>query len=152
MISKQKARRLTIGDNAFRHKVSTTPICRGIYRLNITVQSETHNASKLVVEGLIQKDISIWPPTEHGDNRYYPTVTRHEVEWLVQEAIHKGWNYTAIGSNFTLQASNEIFGIGYLAEQITKKKAEYEDNSKNKKADKTRLAPPTRRPVVQHHS
>jgi len=100
--------------------------------LNITVQSETHNGSKLVVEGLIQKDISIWPLIEHGDYQYYPAVTRHEVEWLIQEAIHKGWDYTATGSNFTLLASNEIFGYGYLAEQITKKKAESEGNRKDK--------------------
>lgn len=124
MISKQNARRVTIGDNAFRHKVSTTPISRGIYQLNITIQSEAHNACKLIVEGLIQKDSSIWPPTAHDDYQYYPTVTRHEVEWLINDAIKKGWDYTAIGSNFSLLASNEIFGIGYLADQITKKKAE----------------------------
>lgn len=132
MISKQKARRVTVGSHTFRHKVSTTPQSRGIYRLNITAQSNTHNASKLVVEGLIQKDISIWPLTEHGDYRYYPTVTRHEVEWLIQEAIHKGWDYAAKGSNFTLQASNEIFSLGFLADQITKKKAQSEDNRKSK--------------------
>lgn len=126
MISKQKARRVIIGDNTFRHKVSTTPISRGIYRLNITIQSETHNTSKLVVEGLIQKDISIWPPDERGDLQYYPTVTRHEVEWLIREAIHKGWDYTAAGSNFVLHATNEIFRIGFLAAQITKEKADTE--------------------------
>ena len=124
MISKQKARRVTIGENSFRHKVSTTPISRGIYQLNITVQSEVHNVSKLVVEGLIQKDISIWPITGREDYQYYPTVTRHEIEWLIQEAVHKGWDYTIAGSNFTLHASNEIFGYGFLAEQITRKKAE----------------------------
>ena len=131
MISKQKARRVTIEGNAFRHKVSTTPISRGIYRLNITIQSETHNASKLVVEGLVQKSISIWPPTEHDDFRFYPTVTRHEVEWLTKDAISKGWNYSVMGPNFTLQASNEIFGVGYLAGQITKMKAESERSQLN---------------------
>ena len=131
MISKQNARRVTIGDNAFRHKVSTTPISRGIYRLNITIQSETHNGCKLIVEGLIQKDLSIWPPTAHDDYQFYPTVTRHEVEWLIKDAINKGWDYSAIGPNFTLQASNEIFGIGYLAAQITKMKAESEKQRSN---------------------
>lgn len=123
MISKQKARGVTVGNHTFRHKVSTTPQSKGIYRLNITVQSETHNASKLVVEGLIQKDISIWPLTEYEDYQNYPTVTRHEVEWLIQDAIHKGWDFAAKGSNFTLHASNEIFSLGFLAEQITKKQA-----------------------------
>jgi hypothetical protein len=128
MISKQNARRVTIGDNVFRHKVSTTSISRGIYRLNITIQSEIHNACKLIVEGLIQKDSSIWPPAAHEDYQFYPTVTRHEVEWLIKDAINKGWDYSAIGPNFTLQASNKIFGLGYLAAQITKMQAESERN------------------------
>lgn len=134
MISNQKARRATIGAITFRYRVSTTPISRGIYRLNITVQSQEHNACKLVVEGLIQKDRSIWPPTENKDYTYHPTVTRHEATWLVQEAIQKGWNYAAKGSNFILQASNEIFDVCFMADQFTKKKAESEAIKKNKPA------------------
>jgi len=115
MISKQKSRRVTVGGTAFRHKVSTTPQSRGIYRLNITVQSVAHNASKLVVEGLIQKDISVWPLTSFQEVQFYPTVTRHEVEWCIREAINNGWEYAAKGSSFVLHASNEIFRPGFLA-------------------------------------
>ncbi len=118
MISKQKSRRVTVGGIAFRHKVSTTPQSRGIYRLNITVQSEAHNASKLVVDGLIQKDISIWSLTDFQEVQYYPTVTRHEVEWCIREAIHNGWDYAAKGSSFVLHASNEIFRPGFLADAL----------------------------------
>src|SRR5690349_916931 len=109
MISKQKSRRVTVGGIAFRHKVSTTPESKGIYCLNITVQSEAHNASKLVVEGLIQKDRSVWPITDFQELQYYPTVTRHEVEWCIREAINAGWDYAANGACFVLRVSNEIF-------------------------------------------
>lgn len=110
MISKHKARRVTIGGTAFRYKVSCTPRSRGIYGLNITVQNESHNGSKLLVTGLISKDHTIWPMSE-GDSIHYPTVTRHEVETLVKEAIHQGWDHSAKGRDFTLHASNEIFRL-----------------------------------------
>lgn len=118
MISKRKARRVTIGDVDFRYKVSTTPISRGIYRLNITVQSELLNGSKLVVVGLIQKDITIWPLANFREEHiYYPTVTRHEIGWLVREAMGRGWDHAANGPTFTLEASNEIFRSGFLTAQ-----------------------------------
>jgi hypothetical protein len=117
MISKQKARRVTVGNTAFRHKVSTTPVSKGVYRLNITVQSEVHNASKLVVLGLIQKDVSVWPLTDFKEIQYYPTVTRHEVEWCIREAINIGWDYGANGQSFVLQVSNEIFHPGFSASE-----------------------------------
>ncbi len=117
MISKHQSRRVTVGDTAFRHKVSTTPQSRGIYRLNITVQSEVHNASKLVVEGLIQKDNSVWP-LSFQEIQFYPTVTRHEVEWCIREAINNGWDYAAKGSSFVLHSSNEIFRPGFLAHAL----------------------------------
>ena len=112
MISKQKSRRVTVSGTRFRHKVSTTPKSRGIYNLNITVQSEDHNGSKLVVEGLIQKDISVWPIGSR-ESEFYPTVTRHEVEWCVREAINRGWAFSIRGPNFVLQATNEIFRLGF---------------------------------------
>jgi hypothetical protein len=114
MISKHKSRRVTVDSTRFRHKVSTTPKSKGIYHLNITAQSEDHNGSKLVVEGLIQKDISVWPLiVGSGKSEYYPTVTRHEVGWCIREAINNGWNYSAPGPTFVLQVSNEIFRLGF---------------------------------------
>ncbi len=115
MISKRKARRVTIGDTPFRYKVSTTPISRGIYRLNITAQDERLNGSKLVVAGLIQKDITIWPLKDVEQHPYYPTVTRHEMEWLIQQAIAKGWVYSTTGPDFILKVTNEIFWFGFLS-------------------------------------
>ena len=112
MISKKKSRRVTVGSTKFRHKVSTTPRSKGIYELNITVQCEEHNGSKLIVDGLIQKDSSVWP-IGSGELEFYPTVTRHEVEWCIREAINHGWDYTCPGPNFILPASNEIFRLGF---------------------------------------
>jgi hypothetical protein len=121
MISKQKSRRVTVGNTRFRHKVSTTPKSKGIYDLNITAQSEDHNGSKLVVEGLIQKDISVWPLVAgSGESEYYPTVTRHEAEWCIREAINHGWDFSNPGPNFILQASNEIFRFGFWATERAK--------------------------------
>lgn len=114
MISKQKSRRVNVGGTRFRHKVSTTPKSKGVYDLNITAQSEDHNGSKLVVEGLIQKDSSVWP-IGSGESEFYPTVTRNEAEWCIREAINQGWDYSSSGSNFVLQASNEIFRLGFWA-------------------------------------
>jgi hypothetical protein len=116
MISKHKSRRVTVGSTRFRYKASTTPKSKGIYHLNITAQSEDDNGSKLVVEGLIQKDISVWPLIiGSGESEYYPTVTRHEVEWCIREAINHGWDYSTPGPNFVLQASSEIFRLGFWA-------------------------------------
>jgi hypothetical protein len=114
MISKQKSRRVSVGATQFRHKVSTTARSKGIYDLNITAQSDDHNGSKLVVEGLIQKDSEVWP-IGSGEIEFYPTVTRHEVEWCIREAINDGWDYSTSGPNFVLQVSNEIFRLGFWA-------------------------------------
>ncbi|MBB5354028.1 hypothetical protein HNR46_004300 [Haloferula luteola] len=112
MISKHKSRRVIVGGTRFRHKVSTTPKSKGVYELNITAQSEDHNGSKLVVVGLIQKDSSVWPIAS-GELEFYPTVTRHEVEWCIREAINHGWDYRIAGPNFALHATNEIFRLGF---------------------------------------
>lgn len=117
MISKRKSRRVIVGNTSFRHKISVTPLSDGIYRLNITIQSETHNASKLVVTGLIQKDISVWPLTDHQEIGYYPTVTKHEIAWFIREAIHNGWDHRSNGPNFVLEASNEIFHPSFWASE-----------------------------------
>jgi len=113
MIPKHKSRRVIVGNTPFRHKVSTTPKSKGVYRLNITVQSENHNASKMVVEGLIKKDSSVWPLTNYRESHFYPTVSRQEVEWCIREAINRGWNYTATGPNFVLRVSNDIFRLDF---------------------------------------
>jgi hypothetical protein len=130
MISKQKSRRVTVSDTRFRHKVSTTPKSRGVYDLNITAQSEDYNGSKLVVEGLIQKDSSVWP-IACGELEFYPTVTRHEVEWCIREAINHGWVYSTPGPNFILQSTNEIFRLGFWATERAKNPI-CETNSENK--------------------
>ncbi|MCW1924986.1 hypothetical protein OKA05_20655 [Luteolibacter arcticus] len=118
MISKRNARNATIGGIVFRYKVSTTPKSRGVYDLNITVQSVADNGRKLIVVGLIQKDPWIRPllsPLVHWE---CPTVTRHEIEWLVREAIGGGWDFSTKGADFVLEASNEIFRCGFLAAQV----------------------------------
>ncbi|HEY8960568.1 MAG TPA: hypothetical protein VIM57_00075 [Luteolibacter sp.] len=136
MISKQKSRRVTVGGTRFRHKVSTTPKSKGVYDLNITAQSEDHNGSKLVVEGLIQKDSSVWP-IGSGESEFYPTVTRHEAEWCIREAINQGWDYSIPGTNFVLQASNEIFRFGFWAAERAQNPIR-ETNPKNEnKANKS---------------
>ena len=112
MISKRNSRRAFIGEVAFRYKVSATPKSRGIYCLNITVQREEEPGSKLIVAGLIQKDRQIWPPTSWEDHIYYPTVTRHEATWLIQQAIAREWDHSSKGADFILEATNEIFRVG----------------------------------------
>lgn len=115
MISKRKSRRVAVGGTVFRHKVSATPQSREIYRLNITIQSKDHNASKLVVEGLIQKDLWGRPRADHAEVRYYPLIGRRQVGWFIREAVRNGWNYAANGPNFVLQVTNEIFRPGFWA-------------------------------------
>jgi len=112
MISKRNSRRATIGELAFRYKVSTTPKSKGVYQLNFTAQREGHNGSRFVAAGLIQKDRSICPPSSWEDHIYYPTVTRHEATWLIREAIAYGWDHSSKGPNFILEATNEIFRVG----------------------------------------
>jgi hypothetical protein len=69
------------------------------------------------VEGLIKKDISVWPLADSQEIQYFPTVTRHEVEWFIREAINIGWSYAANGQSFVLQVSNEIFHPGFWASE-----------------------------------
>lgn len=112
MFSKRNSRRVILGDVAFRYKVSTTPISRGIYRLNFTAQLEVNPGSKLVVAGLVQRDPFVLAPQSREDHIYYPTVTRHEANWFVREAIARGWDPSCEGKDFVLEATNEVFRIG----------------------------------------
>ena len=83
--------------------------------MNITVQSDPGNGCLLTIKGLVQKDISIWPIENHDDYQFYPTVTAHEARWFVKQALAQGWEHERAGSNFVLQATNEVFGHGFLA-------------------------------------
>ena len=113
MLSKQNSRRATEDGTAFRYKVSCTPQSKGVYRLNITVQSEEHNGSKLLINGLIMIDCNEAPAKDRGKAEDCPTVTKHEVQWCIREAINSGWDYRTQGTDFTLQVINEIFGLGF---------------------------------------
>ncbi|HEY1121294.1 MAG TPA: hypothetical protein VGE67_06820 [Haloferula sp.] len=112
MISKRNSRRATIGDVVFRYKVSATPKSKGIYQLNFTAQREAHQGSRLVVVGLIQKDAWTKPAANWEEHIYYPTVTRHEAAWFIQEAIAGGWEHSSKGRDFILEVTNEIFRVG----------------------------------------
>ncbi|MEP4077920.1 hypothetical protein [Haloferula sp.] len=145
MISKQKSRRVTVGGTRFRHKVSTTPKSKGVYELNLTAQSEDHNGSKLVVTGLIQKDSSVWPIAA-GELEFYPTVTRHEAEWCIREAINHGWDYATPGANFVLEATNEIFRIGFWSTGRAKNPILEPNPESEDKANKSKQDDPYQRP------
>jgi len=111
MIGKVKARRTTFGDAVFRYKVSSRPISKGVYELNITIQSEGDNASKLVVNGVLQHDSSVNPPKCHDDLKFCPTIIRDDIDGFLNEAIELGWDYTSKGNAFILNVSNELFRL-----------------------------------------
>ncbi len=109
MISRSKARHAEVDGAKFRYKMSTTPRSRGIYDLNITVQSEAHNGCRLRVVGLVQRDSQILPPCDEFDYTWYPTVCRLHVELFIEHAINKGWKFRDRRKDFLLEATNEVF-------------------------------------------
>ena len=111
MIAKVKARRTTIGDRVFRYKVSSRPISKGVYEMNITIQSEEANASKLVVHGIFKHDFRVNPRTCFDDVKFSPTVIRGDTDGFLNEAIDLGWDYTSRGNDFMLNVSNELFRL-----------------------------------------
>lgn len=117
MISKAKSRQTKRGEEKFRYKVSSKPKSKGVYELNITVQSEEHNGSKLLVIGIFQHDYRVNPPKCSEDYKYLPDIIRADIDGFISEAIGLGWEYRAAGSDFTLQASNEIFRSPYVKEK-----------------------------------
>lgn len=111
MISKPKARVIEIEDTRFRYKVSARPISEGVSELNITIQSEDHNARKLLVTGIRQHDHSVKPPQCPDDHKYFPTIIRDDIDGFIREAIELGWEYRTRGSDFRMESTNEPFRL-----------------------------------------
>lgn len=111
MISKAKSRRTTHRGVTFRYKVSSRPRSQGVYELNITIQSESHNASKLRVTGIVEHDFDEKPPQSREDYRFLPTIQRADIDGFISEAIDRGWNFQARGKDFELSAENELFRL-----------------------------------------
>ena len=113
MISKANSRQTTYGEVKFRYKVSLKPKSKGVYEFKITVQSEEHNGSKLLVTGILQHDQLVIPPEDYKClpeiYKWYPEIIKGDINGFICEAIGLGWVYGAAGTNFILQASNAIF-------------------------------------------
>jgi len=120
MISQKNSRNTAVNGTSFRYKISLTPISKGRYKLNFTAQSINDNGSRLVVDGLESRDLAVLPWDKPDDHKYYPTITRHEATWLIQQAIIQGWAYTDKGNNFIIKSNNEIFEYDFLAKQVAK--------------------------------
>ncbi|MGJ8674260.1 hypothetical protein [Rubritalea sp.] len=116
MISKAKARNASFEDTNFRYKISSKPVSNGIYELNITIQSENHNASKLIVTGVMQHDYAVKPPLCSEDHKFFETIVRIDIEGYIAEAVELGWDYKQKGSDFVLTSSNEPYRQLYLDE------------------------------------
>jgi len=119
MISKPNARVIEIGDTRFRYKVSAKPVSEGVYELNITIQSEDHNARKLLVTGIRQHDYTVRAPRCPDDQMYHPTVIRDDIDGFIREAIELGWEFKSRGSDFRLVATNEPFRLIPYGEERT---------------------------------
>jgi hypothetical protein len=114
MISKAKSRQTTRGEEKFRYKVSSKPKSKGVYELNITVQSEECNGSKLLVIGILQHDHRVIPLEDY---KYRPEIIKADIDGFISEAMGRGWEYKAAGPNFTLRASNDIFVNPFVEEK-----------------------------------
>lgn len=111
MISKQNARAIKIEDTRFRYKVSAKPVSEGVYELNVTIQSEDHNARKLLVTGIRQHDSTVRAPQCSDNQMYHPTIIRDDIDGSIREAIELGWEYKTCGTDFRLVATNEPFRL-----------------------------------------
>lgn len=113
MISKAKSRGTTVGAERFRYKVSTRPVSKGVYELNVTIQNEARNGSKLLVTGIMQHDYRVNPPQCDEDYKYEyrPTILRIDINGFIKEAIANGWDCAEKGQDFRLCASNEMFRL-----------------------------------------
>lgn len=117
MISKAKSRSTTVQGEVFRYKVSSKPVSKGVYELNITIQSERHNACKLLVRGIFEWDYNVKPPQSREDYNYLPTIIHDDIDGFINEAIEQGWDFAKRGCDFELQCSNEIFRLIWREEQ-----------------------------------
>lgn len=59
--------------------------------------------------GIMQHDYHIDPPKCGEDHKYLPTILRVDIDGFIKEAITLGWDYKNKGTDFRLNASNEIF-------------------------------------------
>jgi len=110
MISKSKSRTVELRGTKFRYKVSSKPISRGIYELNITVQSEEHNARKLLVIGIREHDLSVISP-QCSEYKFRPTIIRDDIFGFIREGIELGWDFRTSGPDFRLESTNEPFRL-----------------------------------------
>ena len=114
MISKVNARRTTVDGTIFRYKVSSKPISKGVYEMNITIQSESHNGRKLPVTGIREHDHSARPdpcPEDFEAYKYRPTILRLDIEGFIKEALETGWDFRTNGRDTQLRLNNEPFRL-----------------------------------------
>ena len=120
MIARKNTRRVSVDGQPFRYKVSLAPKRKGISHLNITVVSEDHNGSKLLIKGLIQKNYAVL--LEKFESRFYAEITQHEMRWLISEAISREWDYALGGADLTLTVTNDIFEPGFFGNTLLQTK------------------------------
>ncbi|MYM60034.1 hypothetical protein GTG28_12445 [Vibrio sp. OCN044] len=109
-LPKSKSRKISLENIYYRYSVSVSSKDNGEFDLNITVQNEAANGSKLTLKGLVTRNF--WLDFSElvcdvVDWDYYPKITPKHIEYFINLAISKGWEHNKKGSNFILQFNNE---------------------------------------------
>ena len=113
--SKRNSRPITIDGNRYRYCVSLGPQDGDHnFTLNITVQADSGEGSKLRVVGLETREFWVDFPDVVSDEQWadaYKIVKPRHISVFVKSAITNGWHPNVVGPPFELK-SNGILPLG----------------------------------------
>ena len=114
-LPKNKSRKISVAGNEFRYVISISWKENGNFYFNITIQSEIHNGSKLLLKGLVTRDF--WLDfsdfvVENVDMNEYPTITPKHIAHFIMSATENGWDFSTNGKDFVLEVKNEDLTSG----------------------------------------
>lgn len=106
MLPKRKSRCIEVGGTRFQYSISCSWKDIGWWNFNVTIQSEPHNGSKLLVKGLVTRDFWLDFPDPIEPDKY-PIVTSRHIKNFIVQAIEEGWKFEDRGRNYVLAVTNE---------------------------------------------
>jgi len=109
-LPKNKSRKIVVANVEYRYAISKSEGANGKFDLNITIQCEECNGRKLLLYGLVTRDLWLDFSDISGrkiDKNAYPVITPKHIEYFITKAAEKGWNPFSNGNDFTLRINNE---------------------------------------------
>jgi len=105
-LPRKKSRKIHVNGEDFRYIISKSKTDEdSLFMINITVQNEAGNGSKLLVSGITTRDY--WLDFPHVDNdkktENYPIITSVKIASIITDSIKKGWLYDRPGKEYKIE-------------------------------------------------